>query len=226
LPASVVASGAVIVAVASVVAVVVRVVRAVNRMRAHTFEHADAVHLVGRSAGGDVVIIDAAEPAAYCVAGRPPAIVVTTAALAALDGAQLAAVVAHERAHLDGRHAYLVAAVRGLAAALPRIGLFATAAAQTCSLLEMCADDAAARRHGHRPLLAGLLTLSGADAPAHGLAAASVAVLVRAERLLDPQKSLAQIGTHVTLSGAVAAMAAAPLAIVALSLSGAVACFA
>lgn len=225
-PARVVATAAVAIAVGSVIAVGVRVARAWNRMRTHTFEHADAVRLVGRSAGGDVMVIDAAEPAAYCVAGRPPAIVVTTAALAALDGTQLAAVVAHERAHLDGRHAYLVAAVRGLAAALPRIGLFATAAAQTCSLLEMCADDAAARRHGHQPLLAGLVTLSGADAPALGLAAASVAVLVRAERLREPQTGLAQIRTRVLLSGAVAAMAAAPLAIVALSLSGALACFA
>ena len=44
------------------------------------------------------------EPAAYCVSGRPPAIVVTTAALGALDDRQLDAVVAHERAHLAGHH--------------------------------------------------------------------------------------------------------------------------
>lgn len=225
-PARVVATSVLAIAIGSVIAIGVRVGRALSRMRTHTFEHADAVRLVGRSDGSDVVIIEAAEPAAYCVAGRPPAIVMTTAALAALDRTQLAAVVAHERAHLDGRHAYIVAAVRGLAAALPRIELFALAARQVCSLLEMCADDAAARRHGHQPLLAGLLTLSGAIAPAHALAAASVAVLVRAERLTDPQKGLAHIRTRVTLSGAVATMAATPLAIVALSLSGVLICFA
>lgn len=225
-PARIVATAAVAIAFGSLVAICVRVGRALSRMRTHTFAHADAVRLVGRSDGSDVVIIEAAEPAAYCVAGRPPAIVVTTAALAALDRTQLAAVVAHERAHLDGRHAYVVAAVRGLAAALPRIGLFTNAATQICSLLEMCADDAAARRHGHQPLLAGLLALSGALAPAHGLAAASVAVLVRAERLTDPQKGLAQIRTRVTLGGAVAAMAATPLTIAALAQSGALICFA
>lgn len=182
--------------------------------------------MVGRSGGNDVVIIDATEAAAYCVAGRPPAIVVTTAALGALDDTQLAAVIAHERAHLDGRHAYVVAAVRGLATALPRVELFTSAAAQVSSLLEMCADDTAARRHGHRTLLAGLLALSGVVAPAHGLAAASVAVLVRAERLTDPQNGLARMRTRVTLSGAVAAMAATPSLIVALSMSGALICFA
>lgn len=225
-PARAVATAAVIIAGASVIAICIRIGRALSRMRAHTFAHADAVRLVGKSHGRDVVIVEAAEAAAYCVAGRPPAIVVTTAALGALDESQLAAVVAHERAHLDGRHAYFVAAVRGLASALPRIRLIANAATQICALLEMCADDAAARRHGRQPLLSGLLTLSGAITPTRGLAAASVAVLVRAERLTDPQRGLARIRTRVTLSGAVAAMAATPLAVVALSLSGAMICFA
>ncbi len=225
-PARIVATAAVAIAVASLAAICVRIGRALSRMRTHTFAHAVAVRLVGRSDGSDVVYIEASEPAAYCVAGRPPAIVVTTAALAALDEAQLAAVVAHERAHLDGRHAYVVAAMRGLTAALPKIQLFASAATHISYLLEMCADDAAARRHGRRPLLGGLLTLAGANTPAHGLAAAGVAVLARAERLSDPPRGLARIQTRVTLSGAVAAMAATPLAIVVLSLSGVLICFA
>ncbi len=225
-PAGVIAAGAMAIALGSLVAICCRIGQALSRMRTHTLAHADAVRLVGRSEGNDIVVIEAAEPAAYCVPGRPPAIVVTTAALAALNRAQLAAVIAHERAHLQGRHAYIVAAVRGLAAALPRVGLFASAATQICSLLEMCADDAAARRHGHQPLLAGLLTLSGVVTSPPGLAAASVAVLVRAERLTHPQKGLAQIQTRATLSGAVAAMAATPLVIITLSLSGALICLA
>ena len=225
-PARIVATVAVVIAVGSVGAVCMRVALALRRMLTQTFDHADAVRLVGRSDGSDVIVIEANEPAAYCVAGRPAAIVVTTAALAALDRRQLAAVVAHERAHLDGRHAYVVAAVRGLAAALPKIKLFTSAATQIGALLEMCADDAAARRHGHQPLLAGLLMLSGAITPARALAAASVAVLVRAERLADPQKGLARVQTRVTLGGAVAAMAATPMAIVVLALSGVMICFA
>lgn len=225
-PARIVATLAVAIAVGSLIAVVIRIGRALGRMRTHTFAHADAVRLVGRSHGSDVVVIEASEPAAYCVAGRPPAIVVTSAALAALDENQLAAVVAHERAHLDGRHAYIIAAARGLTAALPTCGLFASAASHISSLLEMCADDAAARRHGRQPLLAGLLTLAGATAPAHGLAAAGIAVLARAERLSKPPRRFSRIQTQVTLSGAVAAMAATPMAIVTLSVSGVLICFA
>lgn len=223
--AQIVAIVALAAAVASLSVLCLRFGRSLSRMRSHTFAHAHAVRLVGRSISSDVVVIDTPEPAAYCVAGRPPAIVITTAALTELDQVQLAAVIAHERAHLDGRHAYLVAAVRGLAAAMPRIGLFAGAAMHISSLLEMCADDAAARRHGRQPLLSGLLTLSVANTPIPGLAAAGLAVLARAERLSDPPRGLARIQTCVALGGTLATLAATPVAIVALSLSGALICF-
>lgn len=225
-PAQIVAILAVAGTLSGLAVVCLRGLRALRRMRAHTLDHADAVRLVGRSDGSDLVVIEAPEPAAYCVAGRPAAIVVTSAAIAALNPQQLAAVIAHERAHLAGRHAHIVAAVRGIAAALPRIGFFTVAATEICALLEMCADDAAALRHGRQPLLAGLLTLAGAVAPAHGLAAASVAVLARAKRLTDPPKTLAQIRHRITLGGAVAAIAATPVAIGLLALSGALMCFA
>ena len=62
--------------------------------------------------------------------------------------------------------------------------------------------------------------------PAHGLAAAGIAVLTRAERLSKPPRRFARIQTQVALSGAVAAMAATPFAIVTLSLTGVLICFA
>lgn len=224
--AQVVAIAAMALTVASLIAASMRFGRALSRMRSHTFAHADGVRLVGRPIGSDVIVIDAPTPAAYCVAGRPPAIIVTTAAFSALDQSQLNAVIAHERAHLKGRHAYLVAAVRGLTTALPTIRLFDSAAMHVSSLLEMCADDAAARAYGRRPLLDGLLTLSGAGTPAHGLAAAGIAVLARAQRLSDPPGGLARIRSCFALCGAVVAMSATPATIAVLSLSGALICFA
>ncbi len=224
--AQVVSIAALALTVASLIAVGMRFGRALSRMRSQTFAHADGVRLVGRQIGNDVVVIDAPAPAAYCVVGRPPAIVVTTGALSALDQSQLNAVIAHERAHLKGRHAYLVAAVRGLTTALPTIKLFAGAATHVSSLLEMCADDAAARAHGRRTLLDGLLTLSGAATPNHGLAAAGIAVLARAKRLSDPPGGLARVQSCFALCGAVAAMSATPPTIAALSLSGVLICFA
>jgi hypothetical protein len=117
--------------------------------------------------------------------GRPSAIVVTSAAVAALDDHELAAVLAHERAHLTGHHSLAVTTVRGLAAVFPKLTLMREGATQVSRLLEMCADDASARRHGSAPLLSGLITLCRA-APAEALGAADVAVLARAERLAVP----------------------------------------
>ena len=72
--------------------------------------HAAAARITGRrlpgaAAGagaraGAAMVLEDRQPVAYCVAGRPAAIVLTSGALAILDPAQLTAVLAHERAHL------------------------------------------------------------------------------------------------------------------------------
>lgn len=92
------------------------------------------------------------------------------------------------------------------------------------TLLEMCADDAAARRHGREPLLTGLVALSGTATPANSLAAAMVGVLARAERLTAPRPQLIRARSRAVLSGAVAVIASGPLGIAALSVSGVLLC--
>jgi Zn-dependent protease with chaperone function len=201
-----------------------QLVRTVLRMRARARDHAQAVRLVGRGTGdGNLVVIEAAQPAAYCVSGRPSAIVVTTAALAALNNPQLAAVLAHERAHLTGRHSLVVTGLRGLATVFPHLGLMTEGLQEVSRLLEMCADDAAVRRHGTGALLSGLLTLCRA-APAEALAAADLAVLARAERLAAAPQDQAHAKARAALISVVTALAAGPLITAALAASGALMC--
>ena len=208
----------VVIAAAFTVAVAIigmRLAAAVLGMRARAHEHARAVRLVGRHTGeANVVMVEAGKAAAYCVAGRPPAIVVTSAARAALDDRQLAAVLAHERAHLAGHHAVIVSALRALAAVFPRLSLITEGAQQVSRLLEMCADDVAARRHSSRALLSGLIALCTV-APAEALAAADLAVLARAERLATPPQGSAKVKTRAALTSVIAVMAAGPLIAVA-----------
>jgi len=192
-----------------------RVQRAQRQTRAHAetallagralADQVPAGHAQGRRAG--TVVLDDPRPAAYCVAGRPAAIVVTSGALALLGGPQLAAVLAHERAHLAGRHHLLATVTRGLTAAFPGVPLFARGAAEIARLSEMAADDAAVRVEGCPALVTALLAIatgapvpgsgfaellpghggSGHEAvPAAGLAATACAVPARVERLLDP----------------------------------------
>ncbi|OBK48995.1 M56 family metallopeptidase [Mycobacterium kubicae] len=201
-----------------------RLVRTISGMRSRSQEHAEAVRLVGRRTGDpDVVIVEASEPAAYCVSGRPSAIVVTSAAIAALDDHELAAVVAHERAHLAGHHSLAVTPLRGLAAVFSKLTLMREGAAHVSRLLEMCADDASARRYGSAALLSGLITLCRA-APAGALAAADVAVLARAERLASPSADLAIGRARAALISVIAVMAAGPVVTVILAASGALLC--
>lgn len=168
--------------------VLVKVIRSVRHLRARSREHALTARLVGVPTDRqDVFVVTADQPAAFCVVGRPNAIVVTSAAVDKLDDGQLAAVLAHENAHIAGRHHQLLMLLRALAEALPYLPLVTRSAAAVGELLEMCADDAAARRHGTRPLVAGMIMLAG-PLPhlGGGLAVAATAVFVRANRLLAP----------------------------------------
>ena len=95
------------------------------------------------------------------------------------------------------------------ATVLPRFPLMTQGAAEVSRLLEMCADDAATRRYGHRALLSGLLNLAGV-APAPALGAADVAVLTRIERLIGPPALHTRARAWAALAPIVAVLAAGP----------------
>jgi Zn-dependent protease with chaperone function len=163
--------------------------RSVQRAQQRTRAHAEAARITGRRlpGAGAAVVLDTAQPAAYCVPGRPGAIVLTSGALAVLDPGQLTAVLAHERAHLAGRHHLLIALTRGLAASFPGVPLFTRGPAAVARLAEMSADDAAARHSGRPALVTALLAMgTGTAVPAAALAATACAVPARVQRLLEP----------------------------------------
>ncbi|WP_433734306.1 M56 family metallopeptidase [Nocardia sp. CA-129566] len=173
----------------AVIGMLVHTARAMVRFRRTTRAHGRAVRMVGRRVPGvSAVVLDSPQRQAYCVAGRPDTIVVTSAAVDALTREQLAAVLAHEHAHLSGRHGTLIGLLRAIATTLPGVRLVTDGVGEIGRLLEMCADDRAARRHGAEPLLGGLLAIVGATGPvpAGALSAAATAVLARAERLAAP----------------------------------------
>jgi Zn-dependent protease with chaperone function len=190
-----------------------RLGRSLLRTRVGTHEHARMARIAGRRVEGlEAVVLDAPQRAAYCVPGRPHAIVITSAALAALDQRQLEAVLSHERAHLAGRHHLLLAVTRGLGAALPRLELFTAGATEVARLLEMCADDAAARRHGAPTVLRAMLALSSAaPIPRGALGATGVDVLARAERLAAPPRRVRRVRARLLLCGFAVLVALGPV---------------
>ncbi len=176
--------------------------RRVRRAQRQTRAHAEAARITGRrlAAASPAVVLDDPHPAAYCMPGRPATIVVTSGALAVLDDAQLAAVLAHERAHLAGRHHVLLTLTRGLAASFPAVPVFTKGLAHVARLAEMCADDAAARHAGLPELLAALLTMgTGQAIPTAALAATTGATAARVQRLIEPPPEASQALNRVAL---------------------------
>lgn len=190
----------------------VRASRSVKRLRSRSREHARAVLVVGRPTNRPgVVVVDAAQSAAYCVSGDPPAIVITSAAWSSLSRSELAAILAHEQAHLAGRHHQLLMTLRAMAAAFPRLPLMQQSSHAVAELLEMCADDAAARRYGVDPILGGLLAMAEPHpVPAEGLAAAGTATVIRAMRLAQPACGRARWSQRAMLGLTMTMMLGAP----------------
>jgi Zn-dependent protease with chaperone function len=195
-----------------------RYCRRVQRAQRRTRAHAEAALLAGRPlpGGRGTVVLDDPRPAAYCVAGRPAAIVITSSALAVLDQPQLAAVLAHERAHLHGRHHLLATVTKGLTAAFPGVPLFTRGAAEVARLAEMAADDNATRSAGRPALVTALLAIA-TGAPVPGLAAAACAVPDRVERLLNPPGRAAIAASRLTLATVSAVLILLPAALVMVS---------
>ena len=162
----------------------------------------DALALVSRhDCALDATVVHTEVLAAYCLPGRRERVVLTTATVAALEPAELAAVIAHERAHLRQRHHLALAAARGLARAFPAVPLFAVAAVEVARLLELCADDAAASDTDGVSVAGALVALAGMRAPAAALAAAGSVGAVRVSRLLDPRETVGVTGRAVVLLG-------------------------
>jgi beta-lactamase regulating signal transducer with metallopeptidase domain len=191
-------------------------VTAMTHLRAtgrQALRHAETARLVGvpEPALG-AVLVKHSQPAAYCVAGRHPTVVLTTGALQALDPDQLDAVLAHERAHLAGHHHRLLAMARIGRQVLPFIPLMRDADAQVARLVELHADDAATRARGPGPLAAALVLLATAAAasPAPALAAAATDAVQRIHRLLDPAEPLGRARRRL-LRATAAALALTPV---------------
>lgn len=143
--------------------------------------------------GRRLTVVDTPEPAAYCVAGREPAIVLTTGTVRLLSRDELDAVIAHELAHLRGRHHWFVQWATVLAEAFPFVPLLRAAPPEVARLVEWIADDAASSACGGRAVATALASMatgrSSAREPRISLPAAASGVPERVKRLLQPSSS-------------------------------------
>ena len=174
-------------------------------------QHAQTARLVGKPEPAlGAVLVEHDQPAAYCVAGRQPTVILTTGAVQALDPGQLDAVLAHERAHLTGRHHRLLAMARIGREVLPFLPLMRDAEEQVARLVELHADDAAARARDPRLLATALVVLATSASPASTLAAGATDSVQRIHRLLGPSQPLGRARRQL-LRATAAALALTPV---------------
>jgi Zn-dependent protease with chaperone function len=143
------------------------------------------------------LVVDYPAAAAYCLPGIRSKIVVSAGALDLLAPAELAAVLAHERAHLRARHDLVLIPFTSLRRTFPRSRVITQAHRTVALLVEMMADDRALRVRGllARELATALLrfgTAGTACTPAGALAAAEGELTARVNRLLTPLPPLSR----------------------------------
>ncbi len=139
------------------------------------------------------LVVDYPSAAAYCLPGLRSQIVVSVGTLELLGRAELAAVLAHERAHLRERHDLVLLPFTALRRAFPRSATCTGAHRSVALLVEMLADDRALRGRPARELVSALVrfgTAGTCPAPAGALAAAEGEVAARVSRLLQPVRPL------------------------------------
>jgi len=169
------------------------------------------------------LVVDHPAAAAYCVPGLRSQIVISAGAIDLLDQAELAAVLAHERAHIRERHDLVLLPFTALGRAFPWSESVQRAHAAVALLVEMLADDHALRQRPARELVTALIRVGAAGAPgapACALAAGGVddsGVTMRVERLLTPAPGLSRPALAL-VGGAAAALVIVPAALLVLPL--------
>jgi hypothetical protein len=159
------------------------------------------------------LVVDYPAAAAYCVPGLRSRIVISAGALDLLDQAELAAVLAHERAHLRERHDLVLLPFTALRRAFPRSATCTGAHHAVALLIEMLADDRALRGRPARELVSALVrfgTAGTCPAPAGALAAAEGEVAARVARLIQPLRPLSAVAVMAVCLAA-ALLVAAPV---------------
>ena len=119
--------------------------------------------------GPGTVVINHDSPVAYCLPGGARSVTVLSDGLmAALEPAELRAVLIHENAHLSQRHHLLLWAFAAWRQALPWLPTTRLAQEAVSSLIEMLADDVALRTESKATLIKAIAIVASGPSGAAG----------------------------------------------------------
>ncbi|MGH3855121.1 MAG: M56 family metallopeptidase [Pseudonocardiaceae bacterium] len=154
-----------LIGVTAVVLLIVGAIRVEKVLRARRSTTRELRAVCSSCGAGELAVVALDAPHAFAVPGRPGRILVTRGLLSALDGDERRVVLAHERAHLHGKHHWLRAATEVCAAVNP---LLIPVREAVAFLVERSADEHAASVTGSRELVARALTKAALASGAAG----------------------------------------------------------
>jgi Zn-dependent protease with chaperone function len=133
--------------------------------------HRELLALLASPSGQDAatLVISHDSPVAYCLPGGARSVTVLSDGLmAALEPAELRAVLIHENAHLSQRHHLLLWAFAAWRQALPWLPTTRLAQESVNSLIEMLADDVALKTESKATLIKAIAIVASGSAPPAG----------------------------------------------------------
>ncbi|ACL39602.1 peptidase M48 Ste24p [Pseudarthrobacter chlorophenolicus A6] len=203
------------------------------RIQRQRRRHRELLALLASPSSQDTgtLVISHDSPVAYCLPGGARSVTVLSDGLmAALEPAELQAVLTHENAHLSQRHHLLLWAFAAWRQALPWLPTTRLAQESVSSLIEMLADDVALRTASKATLIKAIaivasgspagpnghgasqaapgMALSGLDAAAGTAGSDSARTTAsRVSRLLSPQTELPRAARSLVLTACVLLLA-------------------
>ena len=129
--------------------------------------HRELLTLLASPSGQDAgtLVISHDSPVAYCLPGGARSVTVLSDGLmAALEPAELRAVISHEHAHLSQRHHLLLWAFAAWRQALPWLPTTRLAQESVNSLIEMLADDVALKTESKATLIKAIAIVASGSA--------------------------------------------------------------
>ena len=159
-----------------------------RRMRVLRRRHRELVDIIALEPhpGSRVRVLEHPTPTAYCLPGRQSRVVLSQGVIEAMPPRALAAVLAHEGAHLMARHDLLVEFFSVIHETMPAAVRSPEAMREVRLLVEVLADRASVRKVGVEETRLALLTLAGSKAPEAAMAAGVGSTAVRLDLIAQP----------------------------------------
>lgn len=191
-----------------------------TRLRTVRRRHRELVDVLATHGEDELRVLEHPTATAYCLPGLRQRVVLTQGTMDRLPADELAAVLAHERAHLRARHDLILEFFTVVHVAVPGRLRCHAALREVRLLVEVLADRSAARAVGELPMARALVALAGGDHPEATLGAARSPSTARVRLELLSATRRNRVALSVVMFGFALVVLAAPVLIAVLGWAG------